>query len=383
MSHSSTVLAQLLKLVPRHEFQSLAKEHHVGQKLRKTSRWDQFTALFMAQLSGRQSLRDIESNLRHQRHVLYHTGARPVARTSLARLNEQQPHTLYEALFQRLLSRCQSQRASHGFRFKSPLYSLDASLIDLSLQVFPWAKLNQTKAAVKLHVGLNHGGMLPEFVALTDGSVPDLREARAFAFPKGSIVVCDKGYVDYGWYQALTAQGVYFVTRQKTHAVYQVILNQVVIPGQGVTSDQLIELNGSNQKGIAPQRLRRVGYHDADTGKDYVFLTNRLDLSAKTIADIYKARWQIELFFKAIKQNLKIHAFIGNSRNAVMTQIWVALCAWLLLWFIKAVSKTRCSLQGMMRVLQMNVFAKRDLLELARGTPPPEPDKTIQLGLGV
>ena len=198
MSHSSTVLAQLLKLVPRHEFQSLAKEHHVGQKLRKTSRWDQFTALFMAQLSGRQSLRDIESNLHHQRHALYHTGARPIARTSLARLNEQQPHTLYEALFQRLLSRCQSLRSSHGFRFKSPLYSLDASLIDLSLQVFPWAKLNQTKAAVKLHVGLNHGGMLPEFVALTDGSVPDLREAKAFAFPKGSIVVCDKGYVDYG-----------------------------------------------------------------------------------------------------------------------------------------------------------------------------------------
>ena len=165
LSHSSTVLSQLLKLVPRHEFQSLA-------------------------------------NQQTQRQSLYHCGAQPLARTSLARLNERQPHTLFEALFNRLLKRCQSHRGAHGFRFKSPLYSLDASLIDLSLQVFPWAKLNKTKAAVKLHVGLNHGGMLPEFVALTDGLVPDLREAKAFAFPRGSIVVCDKGYVDYGWYQA-------------------------------------------------------------------------------------------------------------------------------------------------------------------------------------
>lgn len=383
MAHTSTVLAQLLKLVPRHEFHSLAKEHHAGQALRKTSRWDQFTALFMAQLSGRQSLRDIETNLQHQRHALYHAGARPIARTSLARLNEQQPHTLYEALFNRLLKRCQSHRAAHGFRFKSPLYSLDASLMDLSLQVFPWARINHSKAAVKLHVGLNHGGMLPEFVALTDGTVPDLREARAFAFPTGSIVVCDKGYVDYGWYQALTERGVYFVTRQKARAVYQVVLKQVVIPGQGITADQIIELNGTNQKGIAPQRLRRVCYHDVATGKDYVFLTNRFDLAAKTIADIYKARWQIELFFKAIKQNLKIHAFIGNSRNAVMTQIWIALCAWLLLWWLKAISQTDWSLQRLMRVLQLNVFTKQDVLALARGTPPPEPDPMGQLGLGI
>ena len=358
MSHTGTVLAQWLKLVPRHEFQTLAKQHHVGQALRKTSRWDQFTALFMAPLSGRQSLRDIESNLHNQRHALYYTGAKPIARTSLARLNEQPPHTLYEALFNRLLSRCQPHRSTHGFRFKGPLYSLDASLIDLSLQVFPWAKLNQTKASVKLHVGLNHSGMLPEFVTLTEGSVADVVEARAFDFPRGSIVVCDKGYVDYGWYHALTTRGVHFVTRLKTRAGYRVVLNQVVIPGQGVTSDQIIELNGTNQKGIAPQRLRHVSYHDAETKKDYVFLTNRFDLAAKTIADIYKARWQIELFFKAIKQNLKIHAFIGNSRNAVMTQVWIALCTWLLLWFLKAISKTKWSLQGLMRVLQMQVFIK-------------------------
>lgn len=173
---------------------------------------------------------------------------------------------------------------------------------------------------------------------------------------------------------------MYFVTRQKTRAVYRVILNQVIIPGHGVTSDQLIELNGKNQKGVEPQRLRRVSYHDTETNKDYVFLTNRFDLAAQTIAAIYKARWQIELFFKAIKQNLKIHAFIGNSRNAVLTQVWIALCAWLLLWFVKAISKTGWSLQGLMRVLQMNVFTKRDLLELARGTPPPELSSRAQLG---
>lgn len=382
MSQPSTVLAQLLKRVPRHVFESLARQHHAGQALRKTGRWDQFTALLMAQLSGRQSLRDIEANLRAQPHLLALIGARPIARSSLARLNHQQPCTLFEALFQRLLLPCRAHCGPHRFRFKSSLYALDASLIGLSLKIFPWARISATKAAVKLHVGLHLGAQLPAFVALTRGRESDLRAGRRFAFPAGSFVVCDKGYVDYGWYQALTSRGVHVVTRLKTRTVYDVVAVREVMPGMGVTADQCIVLNGTNPKGIAPQLLRYVGYHDADTGQDYEFLTNRFDLAAKTIAAIYKARWQVELFFKALKQNLKIHAFVGHSPNTVMTQVWIALITWLLLWQVKVQSGTAWSLQRLMRVLQMNVFAKRDVLELARGTPPPEPCLTARLGTG-
>lgn len=382
MSQTSTFLAQLLKQVPRSVFDALARQHHAGQALRKTCRWDQFIALLMAQLSGRQSLRDIEANLRSQRPLLACIGAHPIARSSLARLNHDQPSALFEALFQRLLPPCQAQRGPQRFRFKSPLYALDASLIGLSLPLFPWARVSTTKAAVKLHVGLHLGGQLPEFVALTRGHESDLRAGRRFDFPAGSMVVCDKGYVDYGWYRSLTDRGVFFVTRLKARAVYRVAAVRNVVPGTGVTLDQCIELNGINQKQNAPQVLRRVGYRDAESGRDYEFLTNRFDLAARTIADIYKARWQVELFFKAIKQNLKIHAFVGQSLNAVMTQLWIALIAWLLLWRLKVQSGSSWSLQRLMRVVQMNVFAKRDVLALARGTPPPGPRLAAQPGNG-
>ena len=198
MSHCNTILSQILRLIPRHEFETLAKQHHSGRTFRRASRWSQLVALMMVQISGRNSLRDCVDTMTAQAHRLYHLGSAKLSRSNLARINEDKPYTLYEALFGNLLSRCQGRPPGHAFRFKHPLYSLDASTIDLCLSVFPWADFRTTKGAIKLHVGLNHRGYLPEFVAVTDGKTSDIEMGRTLAFPKGSIVAIDRGYTDYG-----------------------------------------------------------------------------------------------------------------------------------------------------------------------------------------
>ena len=379
MSHHNTVLHQLLRPLSRHEFEELAQIHHAGQKLRSVSRWDQFVGLAMSQLAGRQSLRDIEANLRTQKHKLYHLGAKPISRSSLARVNEKQPHELYQHLFSTLLVRLQGRPVSHKFRFKNPLFSLDASLIDLSLKLFPWADCNRSKAAMKLHVGLNHSDMIPEFVALSDGKENDLVQGRQFDFPTGSIVAFDKGYNDYGWYNELNNKGVFFVTRLRPNAIYTPCERRAVNQKSGVTSDQIIQLNSVHALKRGAPQLRRVGYRDSQSGKHYVFLTNHFHLSARTIADIYKERWQVELFFKAIKQNLKLKTFVGTSKNAILTQIWVSMCIYLLVAYLKYMSKTTWSVQRLMRVLQVGIFDRRSILELIDPGPPPKEKSEPQM----
>ena len=369
MPHCNAIFSQILKLVPRHEFETLAKQHHSGRSFRTASRWSQFVTLAMAQLAGRISLRDIVENVSAQAHRLYHLGSAKLTRSNLSRINEDKPYALYEALAGKLLNRCQRMAPGHKFRFKNPLYSLDASTIDLCLSVFPWASFRSTKGAIKLHVGLNHDGYLPEFVTITEGKTSDVEMVRTLTFPSGSIVVVDRGYNDYGWYNQLTEKGVFFVTRLKANAQYRVINRQPVLKNKGLTSDQTIRLTSIQAAKKCPSRLRRVGYRDIDTGKHYIFLTNNFKLAARTIADIYKARWQVELFFKWIKQNLKIKSFIGTSKNAVMTQIWIAMCVYLLLAFIKFQSKMNKTMQQILRLLQLNLFEKRDWMALLRGDP--------------
>lgn len=370
MAHNNTVFSQLLKLIPRHEFERLSKAHHVGRQLRKTSRWSQFVSLCLGQLAGRHSLRDIESNMNAQSNRLYHLGAKPVARTTLSRLNEKQPYTMYEALFNQLYARCQQLAPKHRFRFKNKLYSLDASLIDLSLNIFPWAHYALGKAAMKLHVSLDHAGYIPQFAAITEGKVSDIELGRTLQYSKGSIVVFDKGYTDYKWYKALNEKGVFFVTRLRKSAIWKVVERREVDKGTGLICDQTITLTGVKPQKIGLSKLRRIGYRDPETKQYYEFLTNNFNLSAKTIAAIYKERWQVELFFKWIKQNLKIKAFVGNSKNAIMTQIWISLCTCLMLAYIKFSAKLEWSLQKIIRILQLNLFMRRDLLSLLRGEPP-------------
>lgn len=364
MSHNNTAFHQLLKPLSRHEFEMLAKQHHSGQKLRSATRWDQFIGMAMSQLSGRQSLRDIESNLESQQEKLYHLGAKPIARSTLARLNENQPAELYQKVFYKLLNRCMKSPSDHKFRFKNPLYSLDASAIDLSLKLFPWAAHRTDTANVKLSVGLNHGNMLPEFVALSDGNENDMIQGRKFQFPKGSIVAFDKGYVDYEWFGNLTNQGVSFVTRLRPKAVYEVLERKSVIESKGIISDQIIQLNSAHALKRGAPKLRRVGYMDKESGKEYVFLTNNFKLCAATIAAIYKDRWQVELFFKAIKQNLKIKTFVGLSKNAILTQIWIAMITYLLLAFARHSAKTGWTVQRILRVIQVNLFERKGLAEI-------------------
>ena len=378
MAHSSTVLSQMLKLLPRHEFDALAREHHRGRKLRKISRWSQFVAMASAQLTGRASLRDLLSNLVAQSSKLYHLGVGLISRSSLARVNEQQPWTLYETLFFKLLGRCQQRAPGHGFRFKNKLFSLDASTIDVCLSMFPWAKFRQAKGGIKLHVGLDHAGMLPTFISITDAKTHDVTAGRALALPSGSIVAFDRGYTDYTWYNQLNDRGIFFVTRLKSNARYRILERRKVPTGQHLTCDQTIELTSVKGQNC-PIALRRVGYRDPETGKHYVFLTNNFKLAAATIAAIYKSRWQIELFFKWIKQNLKIKTFLGTSKNAVMTQIWIAMCVYLLLAYLKFISRSTRSLQQILRLLQLNLFERRSLFELIDTSPPePEPSSPQQ-----
>jgi hypothetical protein len=230
--------------VPRHEFETLAKQHHSGRAFRTASRWSQFVGLTMAQLSGRSSLRDIVDNLSAQTHRLYHLGCARLTRSNLSRMNESKPFELYEALFMKLLQRCQKLAPKHDFKFNNPLYSLDASVIDLCLSVFPWAYFRTTKGAIKLHVGLNHAEYLPEFITVTEGSVHEVNIGKLLDSPKGSIIAMDKGYNDYSWYKQLTDKGIFFVTRLKTNAKYRVVSRRNVLKTKGLSSDQTIEFTG-------------------------------------------------------------------------------------------------------------------------------------------
>lgn len=382
MAFHNTVLSQLLKMLPRHEFEKLANAHDGRRRSDALSRWSQFVALSVGHLGGRTSLRDIEATFHSQPQQRYHLASQSVSRSALGRANERLEYEFYESLFTTLYERCTRHAPRHGFRFKGKLFSLDGSLIDLSMKLFPWADYNRKKAAFKLHVGLDHDGLIPAFAAITSGKASEMEQARQWRFPKGSVLVFDKGYNSYAWHNSLSEQGFIWVTRIRGNALYRVIERRSVAPDSNITSDQVIEYTGkkAQEDGLPP--IRRIGYRDPETGKHYVFITNQFKWSAQTIADIYQQRWQVELFFKWIKQNLKIKAFLGISQNAVMTQVLVALCLYLLLAYLKFQSRISKSLQQILRLLQTNLFIRRPLLELLNPIQPyPPPHPQLRLGL--
>jgi putative transposase len=369
MAHHNTLFHSMLKLIPRHQFEALEKQYGTGRKSRTFTRWNQFVHLMFMQLTSRSSLRDGIQSMNSRAENLYHLGAKPVSLSTFSDANNIRPAALYEALFEKLYRHCRMISPKHKFKFKNELYSLDASVIDLSLGAFPWASFRRTKSAIKLHTLLDHSGYLPAFVSITDGKVHETKIAKSIRLPKGSIVTEDRAYTDYEWFAQLHENGIFFVTRQKKNAKYRIIERRKVNKKQGLCSDQTIMLTSTKGQ-LCPYRLRRIGYRDPKTKEFYVFLTNNFKLSAKTIADIYKERWQIEIFFRWIKQNLKIKAFFGNSRNAVMTQIYVALIAYLLLCMFKYLSKISVSLRNIIRVIQLNLFRKCSFEELFK--PPPK-----------
>ncbi len=369
VAHTNTILSQLLHLIPRHVFEALERKHSTGRKARKFSRWNQFVCLAFIHLSARRSMRDGIRNLIANARRLYHLGAKPVSRSTFSDANNKRPAALYQALFGELYHRCQSISPVHKFRFKNKLFSLDSSTIKLCLTAFPWASFRKKRGGVKLHTLLDHDGYIPSFLKITEARQHDSKIAEVLKLPKGSIVAFDKAYNNYKWFAALCGAGVFFVTRLKDNAKYTVLKRRTANRKLGVTSDQIIQVKTSDGK----LKLRRVGYYCSQTHKHYEFLTNHFDLSAKTIADIYKERWQIEIFFRLIKQNLKLKSFVGNSENAVFTQVYVAMIVHLLLAYFRFVPKIDLSFQKMIQLLQLNLL-KRTCLEEFFKSPKEKPD---------
>lgn len=363
MIHGTPMLGQGLKLIPRAHLESLDKTYSTGRPSRVLSRWSQFGALVFAPLAGRHSLRDVVTAMASPSEALAPLGVSPPKRSTLAEANERRPAALYQSLLATLYARCQAVAPGHGCRFKNPRLSLDSTTISLCLNLFPWARFRTAKGAIKVHPLLDHAGHLPAFVVMTDGTGSDIAMARGLQLPKGSIVAMDRGDIDDRFRFRLTQDGVYCVTRQKVNAKYQVTARFAVNWLQGVTSDQNVVLRGKHSH-TYPDALRRVGDRDPETGNHSVFWTNALHLAAAAIAAIDKARWQIELFFKTIKQHLKIKTFLGTSENAVMTQIWIALITYLMLAFLRFKSGLGLSFQQLLRLLQINLFDRRHLVDL-------------------
>jgi hypothetical protein len=318
--------------------------------------------MLFCQLGRAHSLREICGGLRSSEGKLKHLGITAPNRSTLAYANEHRPWQLYRAVFQELLVRCQSAvPARRKFRFKNKLVSLDSTVIDLCATLFDWAKFRRTKGAVKLHCLLDHDGYLPSVVVVTEGKRHDVRVARTLRWDPGTIVVMDRGYVDYAWFGRLTTAGVFFVTRLKDNARYRVVERRRPPERSAVQRDEMIRLTGVGAETTCPHDLRRVEVYDPEKDETLVFLTNQLAFGATTIAAIYKDRWQIELFFKALKQNLKIKTFVGTSANALKVQVWTALIAILLLKYLQLRSRFAWSLSNLVALLRMNLFTHRDL----------------------
>jgi len=335
--------------------------------------WDQFVAMLFAQLGRAHSLREICGGLASCEGKLAHLGATAPRRSTLAYANAHRPWQLYQTVFYHGLARCQEVAGAKPFRFKNKLLSLDATVIDLCAEMFPWAVFRRTKGAVKLHFTLDHDGYLPTLLVITDGTHHEGPIARAQTFAPGTILVFDKAYTNFTWFAALTAAGVFFVTRLKADADYRVIERRVPPQDRGILLDQRIRFCGPLTQQKYPDPLRRVVYQSPG-GERLEFLTNYLTLGASTVARIYKERWQIERFFKALKQNLRVKTFVGTSANALHTQIWTALIALVVLKYLQLKARFGWSLSNLVALLRMNLLVYRDLWSWLHGpfaNPPP------------
>jgi IS4 transposase len=366
MNKVCSIFSQVLKLFSRGDFEKAVREHKAERHARGFTSWGQFMAMLFCQLGRAHSLREICGGLACCEGQLKHLGV-PVApkKSTLAYANEHRPWELYQTVFEQTLFKCQELVQSQGgrkkFRFKNKLLSLDGSIIDLSVSMFDWAKYKRTKGAIKLHLLLDHDGYLPSFAVVTEGRTSEIKVARTLRFDPGTILAIDRGYIDYEWFRELSSQEVYFVTRMKEKAVF-VVQEELQVPqNSNVVSDQIVWFPRLAREGEEPVLFRRVEIRDAEKDETIVFLSNLLAFGATTIAAIYKDRWQVELFFKALKQTLKIKTFVGTSANAVRTQVWTALIAMLVLKYLQLKSAFSWSLSTLAALLRQQLFFYRDL----------------------
>ena len=378
MNAVCSLFSQILKLIARSDFERIVREMGAEYRSKGLSSWSQFVAMLFCQLGRAHSLREIEGGLKSCEGKLAHLGIEAPARSSLSYANGHRPWECFEQVFYGLFATVAAKAVGRKkFRFKNKLVSIDSSVIDLCLSMYDWAKFRTTKGAVKLHLVLDHDGYVPCFGIITDGKAADVKAAHHMYFAPETIVVDDRGYNDYRLFAKWTEASVYFVTRMKDNTLFEVVEEHPVPQNRNIFKDQTIRVTGVGAQHKCPHLLRRVEAVREDTGGILVFITNDHGLGASIIAAIYKDRWQIKLFFKALKQNLKIKTFVGTSANAVKTQIWMALISMLLLRYLQLYSRFGWSLSNLVALLRMNLFTHRDLmawLDKPFATPPDPQD---------
>jgi Transposase DDE domain/Domain of unknown function (DUF4372) len=379
-----SIMNQLLQIFPRNEFQQAVKQTKSERHARGFGSWDHFVAMLFCQLADAQSLREITGGLASCEGRLEQLGVTVPKRSTLAYANKHRPWELFRDVFYRTVERCRGELGHKTkFRFKNRLLSIDSTVVTLCSKMFPWATYSRQKGAIKLHFTLDHAGYLPEAMVVTTGSYSELTVLRRRSYARGTILVMDRGFVDFGWFGQLNENGVIFVTRIKTDTRYEVVEHRPVPAGSGVISDEVIRLTSPATRKRYPNVLRLVTI-ETEEGERLGFLTNQMTLAASTIAEIYKDRWQIEVFFKLIKQNLRIKSFVGTSANAVWTQIWTALIAMLVIRFLQLKARFGWSFSNLVYFLRMNLLVYRDLWDWLHDpfTAPPPQVVAAQLELG-
>ena len=366
--HTGRVLfSQLMDFLPKHEFNKCIHRYRGNYRARYFKCYDQFLCMAFAQLTGRQSLRDIETCLRAMQSKLYHVGLRGnVSRNTLAKASEKRDWRIYADFAQVLIRRARKLYAQDdfGIQLEETAYVFDSSTIDLCLSLFPWARFRQRKAAIKLHTLMDLRGNIPCFIRITEGKTQDVNLLDELVLEPGAFYIMDRSYIDFGRLYTFTQHAAFFVIRAKRGLDYTRRWSRPIDKATGLRSDQTIVLHGWGASKDYPDTLRRISYFDAETEKRFVFLTNNLVLPALTIAQLYKCRWQVELFFKWIKQHLRIKAFFGTSENAVKTQIWIAISVYVLVAILKRQLNVDRSLAEIRQILTICLFEKVDILQL-------------------
>ena len=389
MSYSNTIFSQLLSFTPRDKFNQYVGQHNANKYTKKFDAWNQFTVLLYAQATGKDSLREIETGLTIQENTWSHLGIKSVARSTIAYANSHRDYHIFEQLFYAMLQQCRVVTPHRTFNFSNPLYSLDSTVINLCLSLCDWAKYRKEKGAFKLHTVIDNRTLLPELIISSDGKKADVKAGKEMdlhlKLKSGSIVVFDRAYIDYTWWYKLHKHNIFFVSRTKSNQSITVLGQHNTFLDKGILSDEKVLVGEYSGMKKYPEVLRLVRYYDEKTKKVYEYLTNNFKLSALNIACIYKDRWQIELFFKWIKQNLKIKTFLGTSLNAVMTQIWIAMIYYLLLAYIKFQTRFRKSILELTRMIRETLLVRRTLIDLLSLTsrtvskfiPPPNPQMQL------
>ncbi len=366
MNQGKTIFSQILDFLSKHKFRQCVDRYNGNYRVRSFTCFDQFLCMAFAQLTYRESLRDIECCLRAMREKLYHMGIRgKISRSTLAYANENRDWRIYCDFAQILIHEARQLYANEdfGLELDETVYALDSSTIDLCLSVFPWAHFRKTKSAIKLHTLLDLRGNIPSFIAITDGKVHDVNILDVLMPEPGAIYVMDKAYLDFERLYTLHQCSAFFVTRAKINTSLKRLYSKPVDKSTGIRCDQIVVLTGFYAKKHYPEKLRRVKFIDPDNGKQLVFLTNQFLFPAETIAALYKCRWQVELFFKWIKQHLRIKAFYGTSENAVKTQIWIAISVYVLVAIIKKKLKTDLSLYTILQIFSITLNEKMPILQ--------------------